>query len=99
MPPRTLVLLVFAALALSGCGRRGALEAPGEKHRTPAVVTSSRTVPVPAAPDSTTGIEVTSTEVGANVMLDPSSPGAQEPEVTRRNVPLPQRRFILDPLL
>ena len=99
MPPRTLIILALAVLAISGCGRRGSLEAPGGRARTPAPVTSSRTAPVTAAPDAQAGIEVTSTEVGANVMLDPSSPGAQEPEVTRRDIPLPQRHFILDPLL
>jgi hypothetical protein len=29
MPIRTLVILVLAAAALGGCGRRGSLEAPG----------------------------------------------------------------------
>jgi predicted small lipoprotein YifL len=30
MPLRTLIIILLAAAALSGCGRRGSLEAPGE---------------------------------------------------------------------
>ena len=99
MLSRSLILLTLAALAVSGCGRRGDLEFPVHEARTSARATSPRTAPVAAAPEVMTGTEVTSAQVGSNVMLDPSSPGAQEPEVTRRDLPLPQRRFILDPLL
>jgi predicted small lipoprotein YifL len=34
MPIRTLILVALVAAALAGCGRRGALETPGEPETT-----------------------------------------------------------------
>ncbi len=88
---RSALVLLLIAVALIGCGRRGALEEPGGTE--PALLAApapsgSRLVPI--APNAASAGELST--------LDPGSPGAQEPG-EGAPTDAPQRRFILDPLL
>ena len=85
-PARPLLLVLIAALALSGCGRRGALEEPGRPE--PALTTAPNLVPI--APNSAAAGELST--------LDPGSPGAQEP-AEGGPAATAERRFFLDGLL
>ena len=50
MPIRTLIIVVLAAAVVSGCGRRGPLEAPGASVVEPAPAAGALDAPAPAAP-------------------------------------------------
>ena len=76
-----LILLVVAAM-LSGCGRRGALEAPARPE--------SVAIPAVTSPAPVPGAE--------GPLLDPESPGSQEP-AQDRPADAPDRPFFLDPLI
>jgi len=78
-------MLALALLALSACGRRGELEAPGE----PGVPLESQAAPVAVTPQPSLAEES---------LLDPQSPGSQEPTGASRRAG-PDRPFVLDPLL
>jgi predicted small lipoprotein YifL len=67
-----LLALALSVAALSACGRRGALEAPGSE-------------PPPPLDDS--------------LFMDSASPGAQDPAGTGPAEGVPERPFILDPLI
>ena len=50
MPFRTLIIVVLAAAIVSGCGRRGPLEAPDASVVEPAPAAGVADAPAPAAP-------------------------------------------------
>ena len=101
MPLRLLLILLVAATALTGCGRRGSLEAPPAPDVSAvagqpdpgAVAARGEPTPTPgsgALPDQESP--------GAGALLDQRSPGSQEPAEA---APAEGRRegFILDPLI
>ncbi|MBA3518608.1 MAG: lipoprotein [Rhizobiales bacterium] len=89
MLARGLIVLLLAAVALSGCGRRGALEDPGRDEAV-LPLPPSGAVLVPAAPNDAAA--------GKLSTLDPGSPGAQEQAEATPDA-APARRFLLDPLI
>ena len=100
MPVRLLLALLILATAASGCGRRGALEAPSPPEAT---IITGQPVPAdvagqadPAAPGSDALNDLEGP--GAGVNREQESPGSQEPAET---VPAgaPKSGFFLDPLI
>jgi predicted small lipoprotein YifL len=101
MPIRALLLILLAASALTGCGRRGALEAPpapdvsaiAGQTDPAAAAAEGEPAPVPGS-----GALEQPYSPGAGTLLDQESPGSQEPaEAAPANTP--KRRFFLDPLI
>lgn len=85
---RSAFIVLALALALAGCGRRGALEAPpnaatqaqaGENQRTGAVVGGDEE------------------DDGADSVVTSPIPGGQKKRA--KGITIPQRPFVLDPLL
>ena len=91
MSIRSAFVVLLAAVALTSCGRRGALEEPGRAEAAPiAAPAAADPALVPIAPNAASAGELST--------LDPGSPGAQElGEGAAAGAP--RRRFILDPLL
>lgn len=98
MPIRTLLILLLAAIAVAGCGRRGGLQepAPAVAPTAEAPAATAETAeerPIIAAPDDS----ITPGSGAAANTLDTTSPGAQEPSIVTE--PGPDRPFFLDFLL
>lgn len=89
MTLRNLLIIALALAALSACGRRGALEAPGE----PGVPLESQAPPVAAST-----AQSLAPSAAEETLLDPQSPGSQAPAGTATPA-APDRPFVLDPLL
>ena len=91
------------ALGLSGCGRRGPLEAPPDAAA-PAAARQVAARPVPASPATlpqqgtldTPDDETDEQEVVQNVVPTPAAPGSRK---RNRGFTVPKEPFILDPLL
>lgn len=98
MPLRIFTLLLLTVALVAGCGRRGALEAPGRVETNAVPAPSSPALP--GASEDAPAAAASSTDVtpGAAPALDPASPGAQEPAKARPSK-APNRHFLLDPLL
>jgi predicted small lipoprotein YifL len=82
--PRTAASLLILALALSGCGRRGALDYPPEVAARPKAVVVQKTTLTPVGGKTPVAEDVKAVE------YIPGTPGYRPPE---------QYPFILDPLL
>lgn len=87
MPIRTLIVVLLALVAVSGCGRRGSLQLPD---------TAATAQPASTAPASA----VSPLDPGSSPATDDVIPAAPPPVPDEEPAPAPQKkRFFLDFLL